>query len=278
MPVIDGEASYEMLNDSLPTEWTRRMFWLCLMNGAAGHTYGANGIWQCNRADEPHGASPHGGNYGRIPWNEAMNLPGSRQVGFGKKLLEQYPWQEFKPHPEWVAFRAEASLSLRGAQWIWFPEGNPAQDAPVGKSCYRRVFVLPEGKAITSARLRVSADDSFSARLNGQQLGGGDDWNNPRQFNDLARLLKPGTNVLAIVAENKPANVPANPAGLIACLEVRFADGEAIEAGLRRLVALRQERGHRLGPPGLTMRRGPKLWPWAAMAMQPWGEIGGAER
>ena len=49
MPVIDGEASYEMLNDSLPTEWTRRMFWLCLMNGAAGHTYGANGIWQCNR-------------------------------------------------------------------------------------------------------------------------------------------------------------------------------------------------------------------------------------
>ena len=44
MPVIDGESSYEMLGDSLPTEWTRRMFWLCLMNGAAGHTYGANGI------------------------------------------------------------------------------------------------------------------------------------------------------------------------------------------------------------------------------------------
>ena len=105
MPVIDGEASYEMLNDSLPTEWTRRMFWLCLMNGAAGHTYGANGIWQCNRRGQPHGASPHGGSYGKIPWNEAMNLPGSRQVGLGKKLLEQYAWQEFKPHPEWVAYR-----------------------------------------------------------------------------------------------------------------------------------------------------------------------------
>ena len=33
----------------LPTEWTRAMFWLCMINGAAGHTYGANGIWQCNR-------------------------------------------------------------------------------------------------------------------------------------------------------------------------------------------------------------------------------------
>ena len=234
MPVIDGEASYEMLNDSLPTEWTRRMFWLCLMNGAAGHTYGANGIWQCNRPDQPHGASPHGGTYGKIPWNEAMNLPGSRQVGLGKKLLEQYPWQRFQPHPEWAAFAGESPLSLDGCQWIWFPEGNPAQDAPVAKRFCRRTFVLPEGKAVERARLRVSADDWFAARLNGETLGSGDDWNAGRQFNDLARLLKPGTNVLAIVAENKPANVPANPAGLIACLEIRFADGETLEVGVRR--------------------------------------------
>jgi hypothetical protein len=99
MPVIDGEASYEMLGDSLPTEWTRRMFWICLMNGAAGHTYGANGIWQCNRPGEPHGKSPHGGTYGVIPWNEAMHLPGSEQLGFAKKLFEKFPWQDFRPHP-----------------------------------------------------------------------------------------------------------------------------------------------------------------------------------
>jgi hypothetical protein len=104
MPVIDGEASYEMLSDSLPTEWTRRMFWLCLMNGAAGHTYGANGIWQCNRPGDPHGKSPHGGTYGKIPWSEAMRLPGSAQVGWGKALLTQYAWQNFQPHPEWAAY------------------------------------------------------------------------------------------------------------------------------------------------------------------------------
>jgi hypothetical protein len=103
MPVIDGEASYEMLGDSLPTEWTRRMFWLCLMNGAAGHTYGANGIWQCNRPGQPHGASPGGGSgYGKIPWNEAMHLPGSQQLGLAKAFLQQYPWQRFEPHPEWA--------------------------------------------------------------------------------------------------------------------------------------------------------------------------------
>ena len=121
MPVIDGEASYEMLNDSLPTEWTRRMFWLCLMNGAAGHTYGANGIWQCNRPDDPHGASPHGGNYGKIPWNVAMHLPGSQQVGFGKRFFEQFAWQDFHPHPEWARFVDGKSGEASGPQATGIP-------------------------------------------------------------------------------------------------------------------------------------------------------------
>lgn len=104
MPVINGEASYEMLSDKIPAEWPRAMFWICLLNGAAGHTYGANGIWQVNRRGDPHGASPHGGNYGKISWDEAMRLPGSQQVALGKKLFEQYSWHRFQPHPEWAAY------------------------------------------------------------------------------------------------------------------------------------------------------------------------------
>jgi len=224
MPVIDGEASYEMLSDKLPTEWTRRMFWICLMNGAAGHTYGANGIWQCNRPGEPHGKSPHGGSYGVIPWNEAMHLPGSQQVGFGKKLFEQFPWQNFRPHPEWAAFGESA---LKTAAWIWYPEGQPAVDAPAETRFFRRPFVLPAGKQVARASLRVSADDQFAAQLNGTALGGGEDWHSPQSFNDIAHLLKAGTNDLAITAINKPAS-GANPAGLIAALDIEFADGGAL--------------------------------------------------
>jgi hypothetical protein len=116
MPVVDGEASYEKLMDSLPTEWTRAMFWLCMTNGAAGHTYGANGIWQVNRRGDPHGPSPHhnGGNgYGVIPWDEAMGLPGSAQVGYGKRLLESLPWTRLKP--------------MREAA-IWAPDEEGSQD------------------------------------------------------------------------------------------------------------------------------------------------------
>ena len=156
-----------------------------------------------------------------------MHLPGSRQVGLGKRLLEQYTWQQFQPHPEWAAFVGESDLAFEGSRWLWYPEGNPAQDAPVAKRHFRRAFVLPEGKTVAQARLRVSADDWFSARLNGQMLGTGEDWRVGKQF-EIARLLRPGTNVLAIVAENKSAPVTANPAGLIACLEVRFAENEQV--------------------------------------------------
>ena len=232
LPVINGEAAYEMLGDSLPTQWTRQMFWLCMMNGAAGHTYGANGIWQCNRKGQPHGPSPTAGSpptgYGVIPWDEAMNLPGSQQVALGKKLLEQYQWQNFAPHPEWAAFAGKTSLSFEGCQWIWFPEGKPDQNAPAEKRFFRKAFVLPGG-AVESARLRISVDDKFTARLNGGELGSASDWHAGKQFNDIARRLKPGTNVIAIVAENLPAKVPANPAGLIACLEIEYAGGESLK-------------------------------------------------
>lgn len=232
MPVINGEASYEMLGDSLPTEWTRQMFWLCLMNGAAGHTYGANGIWQLNRRGQPHGPSPTAGSpptgYGVISWDEAMRLPGSQQVGAGKKLFLQYPWSRFEPHPEWVAGRPVPAVSFAGAHWIWFPEDEPARNAPVAKRFFRRTFGLPQGTRIEQARLRVSADDWFSVRLNGHALGTAGDWRVGRQFDQVARLLKPGTNVLTVVAENTSSPVTANPAGLMVTLEVQLSDAASL--------------------------------------------------
>ena len=226
MPVINGEAAYEMLNDSLPTRWTRAMFWLCMMNGAAGHTYGANGIWQNNRRGDPHGKSPTGGTYGAIPWDEAMSLPGSAQLGMAKKLIEQYPWQRFSPHPEWAAYADGGGVSLDGAKWIWFPEGSPNVDAPVGKRVFRTTFDLPEGKTVADARLRMTADDAAIAILNGQKIGACDAWDVGVQINDLAGHLRPGKNVLAVEAENVASAVTANPAGLIASIEIRSADGE----------------------------------------------------
>ena len=102
MPVIDGEVCYEGILEQSRQEVQRFMFWACMLSGAAGHTYGANGIWQVNTAAQPFGPSPHGRSWGDTPWDVAAELPGSGQTGMAKGLLVRYPWWRMEPHPEWV--------------------------------------------------------------------------------------------------------------------------------------------------------------------------------
>ncbi len=154
-----------------------------------------------------------------------MHLPGSRQMGLAKAFLMQYPWYRFEPHLDWAVARLEPPLALADCHWIWFPEGDPAKDAPAAKRYFRLSFVLPRGRVIDRASLRASGDDWFSARLNGNVIGEAQDWPHGRQFDGLGPLLKPGSNVLALVVENKPTTMPANPAGLLAALQVWFTDG-----------------------------------------------------
>ena len=102
MPVVLGEVCYEGILEGSREEIQRFMFWNALLSGVAGFTYGANGIWQVNTEQAPFGPSPHGASWGNRPWREAYRLPGSGQLGVGKRLLERYPWWRFESHPEWV--------------------------------------------------------------------------------------------------------------------------------------------------------------------------------
>ena len=196
------------------------------MNGAAGHTYGANGIWQCNQPDQPHGNSPWGGGYGKLTWEQAMHLAGSRGVSIGKKLLEQYPWQRFRPHPEWAAFSQHKSLSLDDCDWIWSDAVKPAEDGPNTRRYFRLTFPRAEGRAIAHPPRRCAGHHHIEARINGAPAGAG--WNHVYgcRFDDRARLLRPGKNVLTIWCEHRPPS--KHPVGIIGCLEIRFADGETL--------------------------------------------------
>jgi hypothetical protein len=102
LPVLVGEVCYEGILEASRQEVQRFMFWTSILNGAAGHTYGANGLWQVNTAERPFGPSPHGRSWGDTPWEVAAKLPGSQQLGLGKGLLMRYAWWRFQPHPEWV--------------------------------------------------------------------------------------------------------------------------------------------------------------------------------
>jgi hypothetical protein len=101
-PFINSEVCYEGICGSSYADVQRFVFWSCILNGACGHTYGANGIWQMNSIDKPYGPSPHGATWGDTPWQEAYKLPGSKQIGLGKKFLERFEWWKFETHPEWI--------------------------------------------------------------------------------------------------------------------------------------------------------------------------------
>ena len=109
LPVVEGEVTYEGILDTCFEDVQRFMVWCSYLCGTAGHTYGANGIWQLNRREQAYGKSPHGGNWGNRPWDDAMKLPGSRQVGLAKRLLERFDWWKFEPHPEWATWPSAAT-------------------------------------------------------------------------------------------------------------------------------------------------------------------------
>ncbi len=104
MPALVGEVTYEGHMMGNREEIQRFMFWSSMLNGAAGHTYGAGGIWQMNSATE------RGGQYEFTLWSQAMVLPGSGEIGAGKRLLEEYPWWRFEPHPEWIEPHSTTNL------------------------------------------------------------------------------------------------------------------------------------------------------------------------
>ena len=88
---------------------------------------------------------------------------------------------------------------------------------------FRCTFELPAGAAGQTAVVHVAADDRATVWVNGQELGTCADWHQLARF-DATAAIRPGqTNVLAIRAENSPAPVKENPAGLIAVLEVQSA-------------------------------------------------------
>ena len=102
MPVVIGEVCYEGIMEASRQEVQRFMFWAAMLSGNAGHTYGANGIWQVNTREKPYGLSPHGHSWGGPAWDIAAALPGSGQLGKSKALLMRYDWWKLEAKPDLI--------------------------------------------------------------------------------------------------------------------------------------------------------------------------------
>ncbi len=226
MPFLNSEVCYEGILDSCDDSVQRLMTWTSLLCGAAGHTYGANGIWQINRRDQPYGTSPNGTDYGQTSWDEALALPGSAQVGLAGRILQRFPWQQLRPLQEAASFEGD-TVPVNWGTWIWDPESKSTEHAAVGSRFFRHVFDVRAGRDVDQATLFVACDNNVTIWINDQLVGTQRGWNPSGRLVGIEDLLKPGRNVIAVHGRNMPAPVDKNPAGLLLSLRIEFADGKS---------------------------------------------------
>ncbi|GAA3526344.1 family 78 glycoside hydrolase catalytic domain [Amycolatopsis ultiminotia] len=134
-------------------------------------------------------------------------------------------------HGDWIGGHPTSAVpSLEGTNWIWYPEGNPAESAPAATRYFRRAFDLPADDRVSTAQFLLSADDSFTLSVNGQEMVSSprkaDSWRQAVLV-DIAAALHPGRNVLAIEA----ANAATGSAGLIGRLHVEGSAGDPLDLG-----------------------------------------------
>jgi len=99
MPVLIGEVCYEGIQEASRQEVQRFMFWSALLSGAAGHTYGANGIWQVNNREKPYGLSPHGHSWGDPPGMSPPSFPDRASLVLPSACSLVIPGGSSRPSP-----------------------------------------------------------------------------------------------------------------------------------------------------------------------------------
>lgn len=162
----------------------------------------------------------------RVWDQEGQVSPWSEPARWSMGLLEPQDWQA-----RWIGYDAPAGedepwLTFEGCRWIWFPEGNPRQEAPAATRYFRRRFPLPADRTVRQAHILLTADDQFELFINGKSVrrsdGQPDAWQRP-QVVDITPFLQPGLNGVAIAATNA-----GGPAGLLVKIVVSFAEGQPL--------------------------------------------------
>ena len=110
MPALNSEVNYEGIMGGSKDEIQRFLFWASLLQGACGHTYGAQGMWAMSSRHEPFKGTT--GSWGEGFWQDVMHYAGSAHVGVGAQILRRYPWWKLEPCEEPAAVEAGRPYSF----------------------------------------------------------------------------------------------------------------------------------------------------------------------
>jgi hypothetical protein len=209
----------------------------------------------------------------RITWNE---VPAQGGTFSGKVRPDVQPLVQdvavlAVPRKKTVSIKGSLppdqgeALSLAASSWIWHPDEEGASGAAAGVKYFRRVIQV-EIATLGAARMLVSADNSYTLWINGQEAHRGSEWNAPDEI-AIKTYLKQGDNVIALAVNNSEPS----PAGLIAAVKLHFTDGKTQTMGTDGswLAGVNEVDGWR------DAQKNPEGWKTARVmgpvGMAPWG-------
>jgi hypothetical protein len=98
-PIINLEPNYEEINFSITSDDVRNAsYWSVFAAPPSGITYGANGVWPwIQRAGELVENHRNPGGRGPSTWEESIEFPGSKQIGYLAEIINQLEWWKLKP-------------------------------------------------------------------------------------------------------------------------------------------------------------------------------------
>ena len=166
---------------------------------------------------------------------------------------------------------------LEGARWIWGTPDAPStvhSGATAGDRYFRATITVPAGRKVRRAICIAASDSRADIFLNGAPLAVSSGPLPP--IVDLAGLLHPGDNLLAIHAVHVQATPPQaeRPAGAIASVRVEFDSGDPLllQSGNGWFTAAKVEDGwEKPGYLDVAWRPSVEL---GSYGMPPWGALG----
>jgi len=110
------------------------------------------------------------------------------------------------------------------ANWIWYPQGEPAKGVPTRQSIYGRKKVIAKS-SIKEAFVVITADNFYKLFLNNQLVGedaqGEKGGLNTVEAYDIKPYLKEGKNLVTFWAQNEEG-----PAGILLEGKITYSDGQ----------------------------------------------------
>ncbi len=173
-PTLDGEPRYE----DHPINWkvengyfedfdVRQAGYWAMLSGACGHTYGDHNIWQFwQKGRQPISAA-------HTPWPEALNHPGSSQIGYMRRLFESRPWQLLVPDQLLFTTADSSRNHVRAARasdgsflFVYVPNGETVKvnlGKLTGKQFYGWWFNPKAGVVARIGKIRTNGQKEFDA-------------------------------------------------------------------------------------------------------------------